>query len=134
MATKITKKDIFTVAESVFAYFDPDTSFEVEGKGAVTASEVAEALDKEIAQLTKKATAERKPTKAQIESAERRAMILDVLTHEGQTIEDIRGCSEALSVLTGHQVSALLAPMVRDGQVVKTKVKGQTFFALPEAE
>lgn len=134
MSKNITKKDFFTVALDVFGAMDPDRSFEVSGKGAVTASEVANQFAHELDLLAKKSSGERKPTKAQIESAERRELILSALSDEGQTISDIQAAEPALASLTGHQMSALLAPMVRNGAVVKTKVKGVTYFALPSAE
>lgn len=133
MANKIVKKDYFAVISSVFADFAPDDSFEVEGKGAVTAAQVLDFAAHEVELLTKKATGERKPTAKQIESAQRREAIQAILTGEAQTIADIKAQSAELEALSSHQMAMLLSPMVQDGQVVKTKVKGVTFYALAGA-
>ena len=134
MTTKITKKDYFAVVQELFAGFDPDASFEVPGKGAVTAAQVAEQMGKEIDLLAKKSSAERKPTKAQIESAERKELIIAALSDEGQTISEIQSHSVVLEPLSGHSMAALLGALVREGKAVRTKVKGVTYFALPSAE
>ena len=133
MATKITKKDFYGVISNVFGDMEPDASFSIEGKGAVTAEQVIEFAEHETALLSKKSSGERKPTAKQVESAKRREAIKAVLTGEGQTITDIQAASDELGALSGHQISALLSPMVADGVVIRSKVKGVTYFALAEA-
>ena len=133
MASKITKKDFYGVISNVFGDMEPDASFSIKGKGAVTAEQVIEFAEHQVAQLDKKASGERKPTAKQVESAKRREAIKTVLTGEGQTIADIQAATDAPGALSGHQISALLSPMVADGEVVRSKVKGVTYFALAGA-
>ena len=85
-------------------------------------------LEHEIELLDKK-TANKKPTKAQVENEGVKERILAVLTNEGQTVTDILGVLGD-SALSNQKVSALLRQMVADGVVVKSTDKRKSVFTL----
>ena len=77
----------------------------------------------------------RKPTKAQEENAEIKAVILEALTAEGATVTEIQSKDEALANLSNQKVAALLRQLVADGKAIKIVDKKKSLFALPaEAE
>jgi predicted transcriptional regulator len=71
-----------------------------------------------------------KPTKAQRENAEVKSQILGVLTSEGQKCGEI---AEKVGI-SGQKCSALLAQMVKSGEVVKTEEKRVSLFSLADED
>jgi len=95
--------------------------------GNITA-EVTEKLTALKAQLEKRASGERKPTKAQKENEGVKAQILEVLTHEGKQCKDI---AEAVGI-SGQKCSALLKQLVDGGVAEKYTEKRVTYFKVVE--
>ena len=90
--------------------------------------EVAEKLTALKAQLEKRASGERKPTKAQRENEGVKAEILAVLTSEGKQCKEI---AEAVGI-SGQKCSALLKQMVESGVAEKYSEKRVTYFKVVE--
>lgn len=78
----------------------------------------------------KRNSADRKPTKAQVENERLKAVVLSVLTAEPATVTDLMGKSEELSALSNQKVSALVNALVDDGKAVKTTEKRKSYFTL----
>ena len=95
--------------------------------GNITA-EVTEKLTALKAQLEKRASGERKPTKAQRENEGVKTEILAVLTHEGKQCKDI---AEVVGI-SGQKCSALLKQLVDAGKVEKYTEKRVTYFKVVE--
>ncbi len=90
--------------------------------------ETIEKLTALKAQLVKRASGERKPTKAQKENEGVKAEILAVLTAEGKQCKDI---AEAVGI-SGQKCSALLKQLVEGGTVEKYTEKRVTYFKVVE--
>lgn len=90
--------------------------------------EAVEKLRNLQAQLVKRASGERKPTKAQKENEGVKSTILGVLTTEGKQCKDIA----AEVGITGQKCSALLNQMVKDGVITKYADKRTTLFKVVE--
>lgn len=86
----------------------------------------------EQALLTKKNTAEHKPTAKQVENDGFRALILDFLGSQpdGATCTDIQKSIAAFADFQNQKISALLRPLVTSGSVVKNVIKGKAVFSL----
>ena len=91
-------------------------------------AEAVEVLKNMVAQLEKRASAERKPTKAQLENEGVKSEILDVLTSEGKQCKDI---AEVVGI-SGQKCSALLKQLVDAGKVEKYTEKRVTYFKVVE--
>jgi hypothetical protein len=92
-------------------------------------AEVAEKLTALRAQIAKKNTAERKPTKTQVANEGIKETIMATLGDEPMTISDIQDANEELAELSNQKVSALLSDLVNAGKVVRTVVKRKAYFA-----
>lgn len=86
--------------------------------------EVVEKLNALKAQLAKRSTAERKPTKAQVANEGVKTDILALLTDEGKQCKDIA----AEMGLSTQKVSALLKQLVDGGLAEKYTEKRVTYF------
>lgn len=95
--------------------------------GNITA-EVTEKLTALKAQLEKRASGKRKPTKAQRENEGVKSKILAVLTSEGKQCKDI---AEAVGI-SGQKCSALLNQLVDGGVAEKYTEKRVTYFKMVE--
>lgn len=95
---------------------------------AVTDAEVVEKLEALKAQLEKRKSANRKPSKAQLANESVKAEILAALTSEGQRCGEI---AETLG-LTGQRCSALLSQLVTAGLAEKYTEKRVTYFKAVE--
>ena len=86
--------------------------------------EYADWAEKKIAQMDarneKRKSADKKPTKAQIEAEALKPAIIEALTEEGVQVKVI---AEALGV-NPQKVTPILTKLVEAGEVVKTKGKG----------
>ena len=86
---------------------------------AVADTEVREKLEALKAQIVKKNSAERKPTKAQVANEALKATVLSVLTAEPATVTEIMAKHPDLSALSNQKVSALVNALVADGTALK---------------
>lgn len=82
------------------------------------------------ASLEKRGTAVRKPSKTQVANEGVKTDILGVLTNEGQKCGDI---AKALEI-SSQKCSALLAQLVKSGEVEKFSEKRATLFRLAQGE
>ena len=90
--------------------------------------EAVEVLSKMVAQLEKRATGERKPSKTQVANEGVKAEILEVLTSEGTQCGEI-----AVKVgISGQKCSALLKQLVEAGLAEKFSEKRVTYFRAVE--
>lgn len=116
--TKVTKKDAL---QYVLTHFD------------ALPIEYAEKLESMVAQLEKKATGERKPTKAQRESAERGAQVAEFMA---SVVEPMTAGDIAKAVFgedaTASKATAHLTKLVKAGVVVRTEEKGKAYFRSAE--
>lgn len=80
-------------------------------------------------QQIKRNSAERKPTKAQIENDRLKGVLFGVLTAEPHTVTEIMALSDELSALSNQKVSALINALVDEGRAVKTVEKRKSYFA-----
>ena len=93
---------------------------------AVSDDAVVEKLTALRAQIAKKNSAERKPTKAQVANDALRGQIVDYLggQTEGKTAGEI---ADAFGV-SNQKVTALMGKLLEDGQVVREVVKRKAYF------
>ena len=98
---------------------------------ALTDGETREKLEALREQIAKRnSTENRKPTKAQRENEELKAVVLRVLTSEPATVSEIMTRDPALSALSNQKVSALVNALVKDGAVLKIPDGRKTTFAV----
>ena len=93
---------------------------------AVSDDAVVEKLTALRAQIAKKNSAERKPTKAQVANDALRGQIVDYLggQTEGKTAGEI---ADAFGV-SNQKVTALMGKLLEDGAVVREVVKRKAYF------
>ena len=91
----------------------------------LTDTAVVEKLTALRDQQVKRNSADRKPTKTQLENEELKDYVRQVLTDNAQpmTVSEIMAKSATLSALSNQKVSALVNAMVRDGHVAKVPDK-----------
>ena len=89
----------------------------------------------EIALLEKKNSAEKKPTKTQVENAGIKEAILDYMVEGTRytVTEIIKGCDECHD-LTNQKVSAILRQMVNENVIIKVEDKRKSYFELAVEE
>lgn len=115
MSTKITNRERFAkIAEVIPEYAD-------------WANAQIAAMDK---RNEKRKSAEKKPTKAQLESIALEPAVLEALTEEGQPVKAI---ADKVGVAF-QKVTPILARFLEAGKVEKEKVKGVFLYRLPEIE
>lgn len=92
-------------------------------------------IESEIALLEKKNSAEKKPTKTQVENAGIKEAILDYMVEGTRytVTELIKGCDEC-SDLTNQKVSAILRQMVNENVIIKVEDKRKSYFELAVEE
>lgn len=110
--------------------FDDVVNF-ITGEGQVTLSqdEIVEFLLDRKDKAVKKA-GNRKPTSTQKANEGIKAIILDNLTAEGQTVTELMQTVDDLAGYSNQKLSAILRQMVIDGSVVKTVDKKKSYFSL----
>lgn len=92
-------------------------------------SDVQEKFEKMIIAIEKKASADRKPTKAQAQNEEIKSQILDLM-NENQ-LYTVTELMKALPMeISNQKVSALLRQLKESGAVVRTEEKGKAYFSL----
>ena len=86
-------------------------------------------IESEIALLEKKNSAEKKPTKTQVENAGIKGAILDFMVEGTRytVTEIIKGCGECKD-LSNQRVSAILRQMYNDGAINRVEDKRKTYF------
>lgn len=92
-------------------------------------------IEGEIALLEKKNSAEKKPTKTQVENAGIKEAILDYMVEDTRytVTELIKGCDECHD-LTNQKVSAILRQMVNELVIIKVEDKRKSYFELAVEE
>ena len=113
----MTKRDYFTAILTKYPLTDDEKAF----------------VEHELELLTKKNSADKKPTAQQvandgIKTAIAEGMTANRLYTVTELIKEIPECAE----LTNQRVSALLRQMIADGTVVKTVDKRKSYFQLAE--
>lgn len=94
-------------------------------------TDLREKLEKIAEGFAKKSTAERKPSKKQVENDDLRVKILDVLLEnpdKGFRISEICAAVPELEDASSQKISGLLRPLILHGRVVKYVDKRVTFF------
>ena len=116
MATKMTNKNALT--------------FVLDTYGADLPADVAEKLNGMIAQLEKKAGADRKPTARQIENAKVKEDILSKMEDNVlYVVGDILKTFGLDEDMTSQRLTAILGQMAEAGTVTRTKEKNKTYFS-----
>lgn len=91
--------------------------------------EAVEVLQNMIAQLEKRASAPKKPTKVQIANEGVKAEILTFLSAQEAPM-GAKAIADAMGIEKWQKVSALLKQLKDDGAVVRTEEKGKALFAI----
>ena len=115
--TKMTKRDYFTAILTKYPLTDDEKAF----------------VEHELELLTKKNSADKKPTAQQvandgIKTAIAEGMTANRLYTVTELIKEIPECAE----LTNQRVTARLRQMIADGTVVKTVDKRKSYFQIVE--
>lgn len=98
----------------------------------LTAEEVA-FIEHELELLAKKNSADKKPTKAQVENEAIKAdIVVGMEAGKQYTITDLIKCVPAIAELSNQRVSALVRQLVADGSVVRVEEKRKAYFSLAE--
>lgn len=99
---------------------------------AIEALTDGEAKDKLIAlkaSITKKNSAERKPTATQTANEGYKVAILDAMeSDKGYTITDLMKSVDAIADLSNQRVSAIVRQMVESGNVTREEIKRKAYF------
>ena len=94
--------------------------------------DICEKLEKMLASLEKKSGSERKPTERQTENLQFREIVLSVVDSTPRTVSEIRKLDPTLADLSNQRMSPIINRMVEDGLLVKSIVKGRSYFALAQ--
>ena len=126
---KMTKADRFT-ALADYLSANPTLTFATT-KGNITAKDMGEFVAHELELLSKKNSADKKPTAQQtanagIQSAIVEGMEVNRLYTVTEIIKEIPECAD----LTNQRVSALLRQLVDGGKVKRTEDKRKAYFSL----
>ena len=97
-------------------------------------AQVADKLTLLRAQVDKRNSAERKPTKVQIENERLKSFVFEALGNKPQTVTEFMATSAELCDLSKQKVAALVNALVDEGKVVKTIEKRKSYFSLPSDE
>lgn len=87
-------------------------------------------ISHELELLSKKNTADRKPTAAQKENEVVKEIILAALTTEPTSITDLQKKDASLAEISNQKISALLRQLILDQKAVRTEDKKKALFAL----
>lgn len=94
-------------------------------------ADIREKLEKMLESLEKKSV-ERKPTERQVQNLAFREIVLSVVDTTPRTVSEIQKLDPSLSELSNQRMSPIINGMVDDKLLVKTIVKGRSYFALAE--
>lgn len=94
-------------------------------------AEMTAFIDHEIELLVKKSSAERKPTKVQLENAHFKEVILAYLTkvEVSRCIKDLQSEIPEISGLSNQRVTHLMTALVGENKVTKEYVKKTPFYS-----
>ena len=101
-------------------------------KNCETPADITEKLEKMIASLDKKSGGNRKPTERQRENLQLREIVLSVVDSTPRTVSEIQKLDPPLSELSTQRMSPIINSMVEDMLLVKSIVKGRSYFALAD--
>ena len=126
---KMTKADRFT-ALAKFLSDNPDMKFPTP-KGEITAKDMGEFVAHELELLSKKNSADKKPTAQQTANEAIKTAIVDGMEVNRlytitELIKEIPECAE----MTNQRVSALVRQLVDAGLVKRTEDKRKAYFSL----
>lgn len=93
--------------------------------------EIRDKLQALLAQLEKKATAPKKPTAKQKESASLRVKLLEEMAPGRRyTVSELAAELPCLEGLSSQKVSALVRPLVEDNSLERVDIKRKAYFSL----
>lgn len=112
----MTKREMFTAMLAIPAIADN--------------AEMTEFINHEIELLVKKSSAERKPTKTQVENEAFKTAILNYLikVEVGRCIKDLQAEIPEISELSNQRITHLMTALVNSGKVTKEYVKKTPFY------
>ena len=117
MEKKMTKREMFEQIKRNYALTEAEVQF----------------IDHELELLAKKNSADKKPTKAQVENEGIKAEILEGMeVGKLYTITDLIKSIPAIAELSNQRVSALVRQLVEDKVVVRTEDKRKAYFSKAE--
>ena len=93
-------------------------------------AEVIEKLDKMLAQVNKKSSANRKPTATQLENEGLRVKIAEYLTNTGKrlTVSEMMKEIEGLEELSNQRVTSLATSLYKEGKINREVEKRKAYF------
>lgn len=94
-------------------------------------ADIREKLEKILESFEKK-SGDRKPTERQIQNLAFREIVLSVVDATPRTVSEIQKLDPTLADLSNQRMSPIINSMVDDKLLVKTIVKGRSYFALAE--
>lgn len=94
-------------------------------------AEMTAFIDHEIELLVKKSSAERKPTKVQLENAHFKEVILAYLTEMGtaRCIKELQAEIVEISELSNQRVTHLMTALVNENKITKEYIKKVPFYS-----
>lgn len=94
-------------------------------------AEMTAFIDHEIELLVKKSSAERKPTKVQLENAAFKEAIFNYLVEIGtaRCIKELQNEISEISELSNQRVTHLMTALVNEGKITKVYVKKTPFYS-----
>ena len=95
-------------------------------------ADITEKLEKMLESLNKKSGSGRKPTERQQENLLLREIVLSVVDATPRTVSEIQKLDPTLAELSNQRMSPIVNSMVNDKLLVKSIVKGRSYFALAE--
>lgn len=114
MEKKMTKREMFEQIKRNYGLTEQEVAF----------------IDHELELLAKKNSADKKPTKAQVENEGIKGVILAGMENGRlYTITDLIKSIEGISDLSNQRVSALVRQLVADGSVARTEDKRKAYFS-----
>ena len=117
---KMTKATAWTIVKGI-----------VENSGHPQSAELVEKIENELVLLTKKNSAEKKPTAQQTANEGIKSAIVNgMVANRAYTITDIIKEVPQCAELTNQRVSALMRQLVESGAVVRTEDKRKAYFTL----
>ena len=117
MEKKMTKREMFEQIKANYALTEAEVKF----------------IDHELELLAKKNSADKKPTKAQVENEGIKAEILEGMeVGKLYTITDLIKSIPAIAELSNQRVSALVRQLVEDKVVIRTEDKRKAYFSKAE--
>ncbi len=117
MEKKMTKREMFEQIKASYPLTEAEVKF----------------IDHELELLAKKNSAEKKPTKVQVENEGIKSAIAEGMeVGKAYTITDLIKSIPAIAELSNQRVSALVRQLVEDKVVVRTEEKRKAYFSLAE--